>query len=105
MNKGKMMTPEEKRRDYKLRSRYKITLDQYDKMLKKQGGVCAICGRPPGIKKALDTDHCHKTGYVRGLLCMVCNRKRVGSLRDKREIWVGMRDYISKALREDKKWK
>ena len=49
-----------------------VTLKEYDRMLAKQGGVCAICGEPPA-KIRLAVDHCHTTGKVRGLLCLRCN--------------------------------
>jgi hypothetical protein len=69
-SKGKLF----KRKD-KLRARYGITLEEYDKMLKDQGGVCAICGTDnPGVGFDLFlVDHDHKTGKVRGLLCNRCN--------------------------------
>lgn len=60
-----------------LRWSYGITPEDYDQMLKKQRGKCAICGLPdPGQKgkKFLCIDHDHKTGKVRGLLCHRCNR-------------------------------
>jgi hypothetical protein len=58
-----------------------ISLEDYDIILKNQGGVCAICGvRPgiignePGVKpKALAVDHSHTSVGVRGLLCTNCN--------------------------------
>lgn len=50
-----------------------VTLDDYDRMLAEQGGGCAICGAPPKTRR-LDVDHDHKTGQVRGLLCVRCNR-------------------------------
>lgn len=46
---------------------------EYDQLLTKQNGVCAICGRPPKTRR-LDIDHDHKTGAIRGLLCVRCNR-------------------------------
>lgn len=52
--------------------KYGITIENYNEILKKQNGVCAICHRAPG-KIALHTDHCHETGKVRGLLCHQCN--------------------------------
>lgn len=45
----------------------------YDELLEAQGGVCAICGRPPKTRR-LHLDHDHKTMRVRGLLCHRCNR-------------------------------
>ena len=63
-----------KRASY-LRRRYGITIEEYDKMLEKQNGCCAICGiHCDDIKsKHLCIDHCHQTGKVRGLLCRSCN--------------------------------
>lgn len=52
--------------------RFGLTISDYDKMLADQGGVCAICLKPPG-KKRLAVDHCHDTGIVRALLCGNCN--------------------------------
>lgn len=52
---------------------YGLTLDDYNFMLNRQNGVCAICGRPPKEGKPLHIDHDHKTGMIRGLLCFRCN--------------------------------
>jgi hypothetical protein len=52
---------------------YGITLKQYDDLLDKQLGLCAICDRKPGGRR-LDVDHDHRTGEIRGLLCHLCNR-------------------------------
>jgi hypothetical protein len=46
---------------------------RYDELLKKQNGVCAICGRPPKTRR-LDLDHDHHRMVIRGLLCSRCNR-------------------------------
>jgi hypothetical protein len=73
-----------------LRSKYGITLEQYNIMLENQGGVCAICGDPPTIIHAgekvspLSVDHCHKTGKVRGLLCHPCNMA-LGLFKDNKD--------------------
>jgi hypothetical protein len=61
------------RRKHRLRCIYGISLEEYDAMLDRQGGVCAICKRKPDEGKALFVDHCHVTGRVRGLLCGKCN--------------------------------
>lgn len=55
---------------YKLR--YGISLEQYDEMFKRQGGVCAVCNEVS--KKKLCVDHDHETGAVRALVCDRCNR-------------------------------
>ena len=65
---------------YEVKSRFGITLAEYDALLEKHGGRCAICGneervaRINGAKFGLAVDHCHKSGKIRGLLCMNCNR-------------------------------
>jgi Recombination endonuclease VII len=60
-------------RDKRLRYIYGISLEEYDAMLERQGGVCAICKKAPARGKVLFVDHCHVTGRVRGLLCAKCN--------------------------------
>lgn len=65
-----------KAKDRRLRRKYGITLAQYDAILRSQGGVCKLCGRPPR-KLALAVDHDHKTHRVRGLLCFTCNHFHV----------------------------
>lgn len=57
-----------------LKSRYKITPEEYDEMLLVQNGCCAICGKHKSeFKKRLHVDHDHSNGKVRGLLCWGCN--------------------------------
>jgi len=62
-----------------LRREYGVTLAQYDEMLARQGGLCAICRKPETTRRSsgevlpLAVDHDHATGGVRGLLCMRCN--------------------------------
>lgn len=56
-----------------LRRKYGITPDDYDRMLAEQGGVCAICGRPPRDDISFHVDHVHGTRDIRGLLCFRCN--------------------------------
>lgn len=52
-----------------------ITADEFDSRMIRQGGVCAICKKPPTSKRALAVDHDHSTRIVRGLLCDYCNRR------------------------------
>ena len=63
-----------------LKKNFGITLEDYQLMLDKQNGVCAICGqkekrihRATGAPMNLAVDHDHTTGAVRGLLCSPCN--------------------------------
>lgn len=67
-------------RQYRLLRTYGLTQDQYDTLLRFQGGVCAICR---GFRRyQLAVDHDHKTGQVRGLLCKLCNGRLLTSVRD-----------------------
>lgn len=52
---------------------FNITGEEYRKVLAFQGGACGICGRKPTGRR-LAIDHSHRTGLVRGLLCMRCNK-------------------------------
>lgn len=58
-------------RRYRLRAKYGLTPTQYDELLRKQDGGCAICGRSEGVR--LGVDHDHTDGSVRGILCQRCN--------------------------------
>ena len=60
---------------------YGLTAEQYDDLLKRQGGKCAICRNKPKSKR-LAVDHDHGTGAVRGLLCSRCNHDLMGSAWD-----------------------
>ena len=60
-------------RKYMYKTLYGITQDDYNLMLEKQQGLCAICKRPPKDDQILHVDHCHTTGKIRGLLCSSCN--------------------------------
>lgn len=57
------------RRKEKLRLRYGMTIEQFDKLKENQNGLCLGCYQD----KPLCVDHCHKTGKIRGLLCRKCN--------------------------------
>lgn len=69
-------------RRYALMKIYGITEEQYDALLRKQGGCCAVCKRPAKqFKKRLAIDHDHHTRAIRGLLCTMCNRNVIGRHR------------------------
>lgn len=73
--------PDRRRRDQYLYRTYRITLAQYEAILELQGGVCALCEKPPK-KRNLSVDHDHRTGEVRGLLCDPrCNNQLLGTPR------------------------
>jgi hypothetical protein len=56
-----------------LRIKFNINLEQYNKIFYLQNHKCAICKDECLTGRQLAVDHDHKTGKVRGLLCMECN--------------------------------
>ena len=89
-----------KRHEYNLKSRFNMTVEQYDQMLKDQNYVCKICGKPETTKSTakcgrvqrLAVDHDHKTGKVRGLLCQSCN-VGLGKFKDDYNILLRAANY------------
>ena len=73
----------------------------YEKLLKEQAGVCAICGLTEthitinGSIKNLAYDHNHETNQFRGLLCTNCNLG-IGNLKDSVEMLQKAIDYLNK---------
>ena len=90
--------PEFDRNDH-LKSKYGITLNQYDILLESQNGVCAICKQPPTnsnkYNKVLFVDHDHITGKVRGLLCYHCN-VGLGHFKDNTQLLTRVIEYLNK---------
>lgn len=56
-----------------LKTRYGLSIEEYEKLVAKHDGNCAICNNPPTSYFKLYIDHDHATGKVRGLLCSQCN--------------------------------
>lgn len=83
----------ERYRRVDLLRRYGLVQKDYDDLLVKQGGVCAICGHPPQAKY-LVVDHSHSDGHVRGLLCRYCNLA-LGHFKDSQEILKKALDYLN----------
>jgi hypothetical protein len=93
-------------RDAYLRRTFGITQADYDALLERQGGGCAICGKRPG-KIALHVDHDHETGEVRGLLCVGCNNA-LGQFHDDEALLRRAIEYVGRDLPtrelEDELW-
>lgn len=95
----KSRTPYQKKRDGKLR-KYGIDHKHYERMLKAQGGRCAICGTNDyGSRGVLFVDHDHDTGDVRGLLCSRCNMV-LGFVRDDVETLRKAAEYLDGYFRK-----
>jgi len=69
----------------RLKYRFGISMDDYDKMLTEQNSVCKICKRTPTPGNLLSVDHNHATEHIRGLLCQNCNAG-LGMFQDDPEI-------------------
>lgn len=84
----------------KLKLKYNITKEDYDRFLLQQDKKCAICRKEEiDIDKRnnkireLAVDHSHETGKVRGLLCGKCN-KAIGLLKDSTELLTNAINYL-----------
>lgn len=89
--------PEAHTYDSYLQRNYGITLEDYEKLWKAQGHVCAICLQECNRSNStrLCVDHCHKTGRVRGLLCFNCN-VGLGKFKDDPELLQAALIYLEK---------
>ena len=74
--------------------RYGITQEYLGELYKKQNGRCDICQKEITMKKAR-IDHDHKSGNVRGLLCVSCNTG-IGLLQDSVGVLESAIKYILK---------
>lgn len=81
-----------------LKTKYGMSLEEYNLMYEQQGGCCAICGiherDSSGRWHKLHIDHSHITNKVRGLLCNDCNIG-IGYLKDNPEILLNASRYLN----------
>jgi hypothetical protein len=66
-------------RAYRLKREYGISVEDFGELLERQNHRCGVCERP--FHGMPHVDHCHITGWVRGLLCRSCNTG-LGNLKD-----------------------
>jgi hypothetical protein len=95
-NKDKLRVRE---RQGRLKKEYGLSIQDYEKLLGSQGGVCKICLRynsRKGLNGTLIVDHDHDTGVVRGLLCHGCN-VGLGHFRDSPELLEEAIAYLREA--------
>ena len=92
--------------DNSLKFKYNISIIEYEKLLKQQNYVCAICNEQETHKtkngniKRLSVDHDHKTGKIRGLLCHRCNTT-FGQVKENIQILINMISYKLKHTRKE----
>lgn len=89
--------------------RYGLTLEAWEAILERQGGVCAVCEKLPKSGQ-LHIDHDHRPGWkdkppeerakaVRGLLCFFCNQYYVGrsiTIAKARNVVAYLEDYAAR---------
>ena len=79
-----------------LTENYGIDEEEYNKILEKQVGLCAICGSDSPRRKGsknFAVDHNHTTMEVRGLLCHPCN-VMIGLAKDDIEVLEKAIEYL-----------
>ena len=82
-------------RKWSIKKTYKISYEDWLKIWESQDGKCAICGESFVKPSDAHTDHNHKTGKIRGLLCRNCNIA-VGLFKDNPELTIKATEYILK---------
>jgi hypothetical protein len=80
-------------RDSHLKRTYGISMNDYNRMYVEQDRKCLLCKNPCSSGRNLSVDHCHKTGKVRGLLCINCNQG-LGKFKDNIELMKSAILYI-----------
>lgn len=84
-------------RAYHLKTKYNISVDQYETMCKAQDYKCAVCKKPTISGRRLAVDHCHQTGVLRGLLCPSCN-SGIGKLGDSVDLLEAAIHYLKQFI-------
>lgn len=89
-----------RQREYQRQRTYGLKPEAFDALMAAQESKCAVCS--VGLDEAHEkkglrphVDHCHKTGFVRGLLCSVCNTA-LGGLKDDPELLRRAIGYLEK---------
>lgn len=80
-------------RDLNLRRTYGITSAEWDEMFASQNHRCAICWIDHPRGRGWQTDHCHESGRVRGILCHHCN-SLLGHAREAPDILTSAVRYL-----------
>jgi hypothetical protein len=78
-----------------LRVKYGITEQQFALASAAVGGACEICGKQCQKNEKLSVDHDHSTGFVRGLLCNLCNMG-LGKFKDNIELLRAAVEYMAR---------
>ena len=100
-----------KRKDISIRGpklnykkRYNLSIEQIQIMLKQQNNSCEICkthihlgsernSDEHKLRATAFVDHNHTHGYIRGLLCHICNAS-LGGFKDSKDILMSAHNYL-----------
>ena len=100
-----------KQKNQRLEYNFGITFDQFTNLLNEQDSRCVMCKKvlvddveTRSIKNKPCVDHCHKTGYIRGILCFSCNHL-VGYMEQSDYIVKQGFDYLKKYTEKFRKLK
>jgi hypothetical protein len=92
-------TNSEMRRETMLKSKYNITIEQYQLMWEEQEGLCAACGEAMPTKDDRGyfppVDHDHETNKIRGIVHTKCNRG-IGLFNDSPDRMRKVADYLER---------
>lgn len=72
-----------------------ISVQDYRARKTAQDFKCAVCGvDESALKRKLAVDHDHKTGKIRGLLCLICNSRIVEVVEHYSHLIPKVREYL-----------
>lgn len=81
----------EKKKDKRLKEKYKISIFDYYEIEQEQNYKCACCGDE--LTNDAHIDHNHETGFIRGILCRKCNLG-IGFFGDNPELLINVAHYL-----------
>jgi len=90
-------------RKTRLACKYKLTLEDFDRLFAEQGSACLIC-HATGSSVRWVVDHDHQSGAVRGILCAMCNTG-LGQFSDDPDRLRSAADYLERARVGRGKWR
>ena len=83
---------------YAIKRKYGLDRETYERILKNQNSVCAVCRHPDS--RRLVVDHDHKINRVRGLLCGQCNTA-IGLLKENPKTLKRAINYLNRSSLPD----
>ena len=90
------MPPLERQKVHNRKHKYGLSEHDWNEMLLRQDNMCALC-REAFTGQRIMVDHCHKTGCVRGLLCIQCNTM-LGMAKDDKLILMKAVNYLASGV-------